>query len=240
MPNHGGVPCVAARVATRRGYRRKAIRRPNRDATQRRSCPAYLPGKQSPKAALLYFGAHAGRDSELSAPGGAFSAFADSAGGSGSVGAKPQAIRAQSRTTGRAFLIIVEARAGYQDQRPSPQGRAFLHRAGLCAAEGDFAIRPRLATPILWRAKTRTSGHMNSFQNWPYAKNAFDQSSELTAQRLAALRRPSRSVALALPEPRRTRGHQAWQPCWLTQRYKGRRRAKRMSTAGAATAVRSW
>ena len=134
MPNHGGVPCVAARVATRRGYRRKAIRRPNRDATQRRSCPAHLPGKQSPKAALLYFGAHAGRDSELSAPGGAFSAFADSAGGSGSVGAKPQAIRAQSRTTGRAFLIIVEARAGYQDQRPSPQGRAFLHRAGLRAA----------------------------------------------------------------------------------------------------------
>jgi hypothetical protein len=182
MPNHGGVPCVAARVATRRGYRRKAIRRPNRDATPRGSCPAHLPGKQSPKAALLYFGAHAGRDSEVSAPGGAFSAFADSAGGSSSVGAKPQAVRAQSRT----------------------------------------------------------SGHMNSFQNWPYAKNAFDKSSELTAQRLAALRRPSRSAALALPELRRTRGHQAWQPCWLTQRYKGRRRAKRMSAAGAARAVRSW
>jgi len=37
-------------------------------------------------------------------------------------------------------------------------------------------------------AQTWASGYMNSFQSWSYAKNAFDKWSELTAQRLAALR----------------------------------------------------
>jgi hypothetical protein len=37
-------------------------------------------------------------------------------------------------------------------------------------------------------AQTWASGYMNSFQSWSYAKNAFDKWSQLTAQRLAALR----------------------------------------------------
>ncbi len=38
-------------------------------------------------------------------------------------------------------------------------------------------------------AQTWASGYLNSFQEWSYAKNAFDKWSTLTAQRLAALRR---------------------------------------------------
>ena len=250
MPNHGGVPCVAARVATRRGYRRKAIRRPNRDATQRRSCPAYLPGKQSPKAALLYFGAHAGRDSELSAPGGAFSAFADSAGGSGSVGAKPQAIRAQSRTTGRAFLIIVEARAIPQSgvsehgptsgSAPSPRGGAFLHGAGLRAARRRLRhSSPSCHADPLARIDVDERPH----ELVPDLAIREERFRQVVGSDGATPRRAALAVSISSPcspELRRTGGHQAWQSCWLTQRYKGRRRAKRMSTAGAATAVRSW
>jgi hypothetical protein len=37
-------------------------------------------------------------------------------------------------------------------------------------------------------AQTWASGYMNSFQNWSYAKNAFDKRSELTARRIARRR----------------------------------------------------
>jgi hypothetical protein len=37
-------------------------------------------------------------------------------------------------------------------------------------------------------AQTWASGYLNSFQQWSYAKNAFDKWSMLVAQRLAELR----------------------------------------------------
>lgn len=101
------------------------------------------------------------------------------------------------------YAFIVEAGSGAATGRPAGStpylgetGIEMQFRDGASGAvlgecrdtEIGRKYAASLDTGAVGTAQTWASGYLNSFQNWSYAKNAFDKWAQLTAQRIAALR----------------------------------------------------
>jgi hypothetical protein len=101
------------------------------------------------------------------------------------------------------YAFIAEAGSGVATGRPAGStpylgetGMEMQFRDGgsgkVIAECRDTEIGRKYAADLdagaVGAAQTWASGYLNSFQEWSYAKNAFDKWSALTAQRLAALR----------------------------------------------------
>jgi len=114
-----------------------------------------------------------------------------------------QMSRAIGQTLGAGDEIVAEAGSGVATGRPAGStpylgetGMEMQFRDGATAAVlgecRDTQIGRKYAVSdssnAATVAQTWASGYLNSFQEWSYAKNAFDKWSALTAQRLAALR----------------------------------------------------
>ena len=101
------------------------------------------------------------------------------------------------------YAFVAEAGSGVATGRP-PGSTPYLGETGIemqfrdggsgkvIAECRDTEIGRKYAADLdagaVGAAQTWASGYLNSFQEWSYAKNAFDKWSALTAQRLAALR----------------------------------------------------
>jgi hypothetical protein len=102
------------------------------------------------------------------------------------------------------YAFIAEAGSGVATGRPAGS-TPYLGETGMEMQFRDGASNKVLAecrdteigrkyaadmnAGVAGAAQTWASGYLNSFQEWSYAKNAFDKWAALTAQRLAALRR---------------------------------------------------